>query len=77
MSPKPKRSRRLVYWVACRLDDSEAYSIRARTRRECVARRAQFEEPDESFGPPHKVIVTYTNAFDLLDRVLGEGFWEG
>jgi len=61
---------KLVYWCCAHLTDSHAYSIRARTRREAMARRAA--QP-EDFGQPTKVTVTYRDAFDLIDQALGEG----
>lgn len=32
-----KKQRKLVYWVAVRREDSEAYSIRRKTKQECLA----------------------------------------
>lgn len=67
-----KRLRKLVYWAAKRLDDREAYNIRARTRREAKALR-EANGGDESYGPVAKVEVTFTDALDLLRQCLGEG----
>jgi hypothetical protein len=62
---------KLTYWIANCLDDSPAYSIRRRTRREVSAELA--ERGDGDYGEPHKITVKYDSAFDLLKRCLGEG----
>lgn len=64
---------RLTYWVADALDDSRAYSIRARTRtrcRELVLEQGQYAE---GYGIPRKVVVEYKDAFQLVTLALGEG----
>lgn len=63
-------TRKLTYWYARCLNDSDAYSIRARTRREAAA-RVTGRETD--FGPVVKVVVEYRDGFDLVSRALGEG----
>jgi hypothetical protein len=62
---------KLTYWVAERLDDSPAYSIRERTRK--AAKNAMVGQPHASFGTLHKVTVEYDSAFDLLKQCLQEG----
>ena len=69
---------KLVYWVANIRGDSASYNIRARTKRECItATLAGAGHPVTSmplrFGKPHKVTVEYRDAFDLADKLLGEG----
>jgi hypothetical protein len=72
---------KLVYWVSEMLDDSTAYSVRGRRRRDVVeALIAQGYDPKNltRHGPIHKVEVEYDNVFDLLDQCLGEGgIYEG
>lgn len=63
----------LTYWVCENLDDSKAYNLRARTRREVVAMRAEYGVNAERFSKPFKVEMQYRDAFDLVARVLGEG----
>jgi hypothetical protein len=67
---------KLVYWVAEMLDDSTAYSVRGRRRRDVVEGLiAQGYDPKNltRHSPIHKVEVEYDNAFDLLQQCLGEG----
>lgn len=66
----------LTYWVADALKDSRAYSIRCRTRRECRAVVAAQGEYAKGYDAPRKVTVTYKDAFDLVNRALGEGSFE-
>lgn len=65
---------RITYWVAECLNDSRVYSIRAETRRECKALKAQRDEDGGAqVGEVHKVQVDYSGAFDLLRQCLDEG----
>lgn len=66
----------LTYWVADCLDDRPAYSIRARTRRECEELR-QRDGGASAYDKPRKVTIQYRDAFDLARRLLGEGGAEG
>jgi hypothetical protein len=61
---------KLTYWVAECLDDASCYSIRCKTKREVV--KAAAENPT-GYGAPHKVVVEYAGAFDLLTQCLAEG----
>ena len=54
----------LTLWVARRTDDSDAYSIIAKTRKEC---QRQVEESHGSFDPIEKQTIYYKDAFDLFD----------
>ena len=62
--------RRCIYWVAECEDDSSVYSLRARTRRECVALR---DATTGRYCKVHKVTVEYFDAFDLVRQCMGEG----
>lgn len=62
---------KLTYWYAARRDDSNCYSIRAKTKKEAVAERERRGEED--YGEVKKIEVYYTDAFDLLTQCLGEG----
>lgn len=68
---------KLSYWVAPCLGDHMCYSIRAKTKKECVALVQETGSP-ESFGKPKRVEVEYDNALDLITLSLGEGggYWE-
>ena len=66
---------RLVYWKCACLDDSDAYSIRERTRKKAVEIREQ--DGRERFGEPVKITVEYRDGFDLMRMCLGEGGAEG
>jgi hypothetical protein len=63
--------RKLTYWIAQCLDDSSAYSIRRRTRREAQA--AAKERDEGRYGPLRKVVVEFENVHELVFRALGEG----
>lgn len=76
----------LTYWIAKRLDDGKCYSIREKTRKE-VLRQLKEEKcvlVTEGYGKiykgehreydiPEKVVIHYTDSFDLLRQALGEG----
>lgn len=66
-----RRKKTLRYWVAVCLDDRSAYNIRARTRKACNKQRDK--DGRKRFGKPAKVEIPYTDAFDLVCAVLGEG----
>ena len=55
---------KLTYWVAdCWID--HRYSIRRRTKKEVVLLIADSKSRDK-FNKPRKVIIEYTDAFDLM-----------
>jgi hypothetical protein len=62
---------KLAYWIAQDLDDScrveELLHIRAPRRKEC---KALIENSGGNYGKPRKVVVEYTDGFNLLDRAL-------
>ena len=65
---------KLTFWYAECLDDGDCYSIRARTKKEAV--RQKQVRGDSSYGAVEKVVVEYTDGFDLLDGVASEsGFY--
>jgi hypothetical protein len=53
----------LTYWKANSDTEYDADSLRAPTRKALVA---MIGDDTTSFGQPYKVVVTYTNAFDLM-----------
>jgi len=66
---------KLVYWIAVCTDDSSAYNIRAKTRKEC---KRLLEQHLSSGGTGYsdnikRVEVHYASGFDLIDQALGEG----
>lgn len=66
---------RLVYWVSERHGDSSVYNLRAKTKKECIALRSAAIASgmdDDDFGAVHKVSVEYADAFDLMQRCMGE-----
>lgn len=67
----------LTYWVATCMDDARAYSLRAKTRKECRQLLADMGR-DDGYSEPHKVTVSYEDGFDLMTQCLGEGggYWE-
>jgi hypothetical protein len=68
--------RTLSYWIADCLNDSKAYSKRAKTRA-AVAALVRAGGAPEEFGKPRKIEVPYTDMLDLVQRLLGEGGAEG
>lgn len=67
---------KLTYWVCRCIDDSDAYSIRDKTKKAAVARREEYGA--EGFEPVKKVTVEYLDAFDLMNECTTEGrlWWE-
>jgi hypothetical protein len=68
---------KLTYWMAECLNDSSAYNLRAKTKREVVAMLDEHWDRS-SYGPPRKVTVEYADGFDLMAECLSEGgaYWE-
>ena len=60
----------LTYWCCECLNDSQAYNIRTKTKKEAL----QLREINgtESYGLPIKQTVKYSNALDLLNFCMGE-----
>lgn len=77
---------KVEYWVAKRIDDSECYSVRARTRREVLAElndigavkrhldgKARYATSwGASYEPPKKVIAEAADKFELIFDLLSE-----
>jgi len=61
----------LTYWVCDIKDDHSTYNIRTKTKKEAVMKRAEFGE--DSYREPRKVVIEYSDAFDLATWCLGEG----
>lgn len=60
---------KLTYWKAESLDDNDCYSIRTKTKNECIEQVASRWN-SQNFSTPRKVTVEYTDGFDLLDQCL-------
>ena len=56
---------KLTYWKANHEYDSNCFSIRERTKKAAVAKLSASRNP-EDYGPVHKVVIQYTDAFDLM-----------
>jgi hypothetical protein len=67
---------KVTYWHAECLNDSQAYSIREKLKRNAVAAKAAADP--EAYGPITKVTVEVEDVFDLLRLALGEcgAYWE-
>jgi hypothetical protein len=61
----------LTYWYCACLDDADAYSIIAKTKKHALAQLADCS--DGRFAPPEKRVIEYRDAFDLFDWCTGEG----
>jgi hypothetical protein len=66
---------KLSYWYAPRIDDSDAYSIRTRTKKQALEALEYFYG---SYGPVRKVTIEYQDGFDLMLACMseGRGYWE-
>ena len=62
---------KLTYWYAECLDDSDAYAVRAKTKKAAMADKFSRHNP-EKYGPVIKVTVEYDNAFDLMEKCSDE-----
>jgi hypothetical protein len=65
----------LVYWYAQCLDDADAYSIVAKTKKEVKAQLA--DRNDSRYGPIERKVLQYRDAFDLFDWATSEGGGRG
>lgn len=76
---------KLTFWYAACLNDSDCYSIRAKTLKECRKLVALHGEEDGAevdsgdwhsrsrFENPVKVIIEYRDGFDLMCQCCDEG----
>lgn len=67
-----------TYWYAECLNDSDAYAIRAKTKKAALAQREErdwqkAEGGEPCYGPVIKVVIEYRDAFDLVEWLMGEG----
>ena len=62
----------LTYWVATIQREHDAYSIIAKTKKECVAKVSAQYNPEDYLAPVKKTVF-YKDAFDLYDQATGEG----
>lgn len=65
----------LVYWYSQCLDDADAYSIVAKTKKEVKAQLA--DRNDSRYGPIERKVLQYRDAFDLFDWATSEGGGRG
>lgn len=64
---------KLYYWVA-ECAGSDAYSIIGKTKKEAIAKLdAWGENWKDNFDNPVRKVIVYKDAFDLFDKVSGEG----
>jgi hypothetical protein len=57
------------------LDDADAYSIVAKTKKEVKAQLA--DRNDSRYGPIERKVLQYRDAFDLFDWATSEGGGRG
>ena len=70
---------KLSYWHIQHESDSNAYSIRARTKKAALEFAAKhWNNTDYSIDNVKKVTVEYDDGFDLMEQCLSEGAgcWE-
>jgi hypothetical protein len=61
---------KLTVWIAVRTDDSEAYSVIGKTKKEVLQK---LETAFGDYEPVVKQEIYYKDAFDLFDWLTGEG----
>lgn len=68
---------KLTYWYSQCPDDSDVYSVRARTKREAIEATKDRYRP-EDWATPVKVTIEYRDAHDLMEACSNEGhhYWE-
>jgi hypothetical protein len=68
---------KLTYWYSKCPDDSDVYSVRARTRKEARAFIADRDD-NAKWPEPVRVDVEYDDAFDLMSQCSHEDhhWWE-
>ena len=60
---------KLKYWKCKCLDDHDCYSIRAKTRKEAVEIRNEYNP--EAFSEPYREEIEYSSGFDLMTQAVG------
>lgn len=66
---------KLTYWYAQRKNDSDCYSIIAKTKKEAQAKVDHIGA--ECFEPVEKRTIDYADGFDLFEMVTSEGGGRG
>ena len=70
---------KMKYWIADCIGDHERYSIRTRTKKECLMLRdcRIRRNPTHCYGEPRKVSLYYFDKFDLMLMAASEcGLYE-
>lgn len=64
--------KRLTFWISEQTKDHSCYNLVGRTRDEVMYQLAM--RPDSGdYSKPKRVVLDYTDAFDLFERVTAEG----
>lgn len=66
---------KLVYWYSRCRNDSDCYSVIAKTKKAAEAEVDQ--RGSKNFDPPEKREIYYESAFDLFELSTGEGGGRG
>ena len=67
----------LTYWYCACTDDSDAYSIIAKTKKHAMQQLAERSFGADRFEPPIKKTIHYKDAFDLFEWCTSEGGGRG
>jgi hypothetical protein len=67
----------LTYWYCQCLDDSDAYSLVTKTKKEALAMLAERSDVADYYAPPEKRTIDYKDAFDLFYWATSEGGGRG
>jgi len=62
---------KLTYWKAACLYDSNCYSIRAKTKKECKRLLEEAGGAGEDYDEVEKVVIEYKDGFDLMMELIG------
>lgn len=60
---------RLTYWQ-CECYESRLYNIKAKTKKEAVRLRNEYGQ--NSYGEPEKIILEFSDSFELMDYCTSE-----
>tara|TARA_R100000231_G_C5258390_1_gene144954 strand:- start:274 stop:528 length:255 start_codon:yes stop_codon:yes gene_type:complete len=69
---------KLNYWKIQCHDESNVYSIRAKTKKEAIKlynedeNQEFYKEWGEDFAYVEKIVIHYDDAFDLVNQILSE-----
>jgi hypothetical protein len=67
---------KLTYWQARCLNDSSVYDLRAKTKKQLLRDIEECSQCGTRFDKPEKIVLEYSDGFELLDTTLSEGGYQ-